>query len=177
MSKDQKTLEWQAALLQNLARVDNSSADFFRSHSVKLSFWRQGAHVSAIWTLGRWILLNKRYYSLQTDPAEPLLLSVLIHEIRHLQQGFFAALSVYGELEAWQLGFRVYRELTGLPYHPKLVEFMTLPLGWDRDILRRAQNLMQEYAGKNYRADLLPLYPWGREIKYKLGVLKSETLG
>ena len=45
---------------------------------------------------------------------------------------------------------------------------MTLPLGWDRAVLRRAVQLMQAYAGKGYRADLLPYYPLGKEVAYRL---------
>lgn len=45
---------------------------------------------------------------------------------------------------------------------------MSLPLGWDRNVLRRAVQLMQDYAGKGYRADLLPYYPLGKEIAYRL---------
>jgi len=33
-------------------------------------------------------------------------------------------------------------------------------------MLKKAANLMQDYAGKGYRVDLLPLYPLGREIQY-----------
>jgi hypothetical protein len=43
---------------------------------------------------------------------------------------------------------------------------MTLPLEYDREVLRKAATLMQQYAGKGYRVDLLPLFPAGREIKY-----------
>ena len=45
---------------------------------------------------------------------------------------------------------------------------MTLPLEYDRDVLKKAATLMQAYAGKGYRIDLLPLYPLGRELKYRL---------
>ena len=43
---------------------------------------------------------------------------------------------------------------------------MALPLGYDRHVLREAACLMQAYAGKGYRVDLLPLFPLPREIKY-----------
>jgi len=32
--------------------------------------------------------------------------------------------------------------------------------------LKQAAHLMQMYAGKGYRVDLLPLFPLGKEIKY-----------
>ena len=98
------------------------------------------------------------------------MLTLLIHEVKHLQQGLFRALSVYGELEAWQLQFRLYHQLTGKPMHPAIAEMISLPLEYDRTVLCRARDLMQAYAGKGYRSDLLPLFPWGKEIKYWLRV-------
>jgi len=165
--------EWVNTILDNLACVDETCVQYIRSRRTKINFNKQTVSTGAIWSIDRNIYLNSRYYNLQTAPNDPFLLSLLVHEVRHLQQGFFTALSVYGELEAWQLGFCVYQKLTGhLPLgsgnnpHEALLEIVSLPLCWDRQILRRAQSLMQVYAGKGYRADLLPLYPLGKEIKY-----------
>jgi len=169
MSRNKKTLDWIDAVLEGLSRVDPDAVLFIRAQRVLIDFRKQGPHTGAIWFPGKRIFLNPKYYSVQTDSTDPFVYSILIHEVRHLQQGFFTALSVYGELDAWQLGFRVYRDLTGQPFHPGLVELMSLPLNWDRSVLRRAQVLMRAYAGKSYRADLLPLYPLGREIRYWLG--------
>jgi hypothetical protein len=165
--------DWCQAVLICLAKVDTQSATYIHDRRVKIGFYKQGPHTSAIWFPGQRIFLNPRYYSLDTDPADPLLLSILIHEVCHLRQGFTLALSVYGEMEAWQLGFSVHKQLTDLAYHPNLVEFMSLPLTWDRSILRRAQQLMLAYAGKSYRADLLPLYPISKEIAFWLGFGRS----
>jgi hypothetical protein len=167
--------DWTNSILDILSRMDEPCVQYLRSHRTKIGFSRQSASTGAIWFIDGNIYLNSRYYSLQTAPNDPQLLSLFVHEVRHLQQGFFTALSVYGELDAWQLGFRVYQNLTGqLPSgrggnsHEALLEIMSLPLGWDRQVLRRAQTLMQEYAGKGYRADLLPLYPFGKEIRHWL---------
>lgn len=165
--------DWRQAVLVNLAKVDAQSAAYIHNKHVKIGFYKQGPHTSAIWFPGQRIFLNPRYYSLETDPSDPLLLSILIHEVCHLRQGFTLALSVYGEMEAWQSGFSVHKQLTGLAYHPNLVEFMSLSLSWDREVLRRAQQLMLGYAGKSYRADLLPLYPIGKEIAFWLGLGQS----
>jgi hypothetical protein len=73
---------------------------------------------------------------------------------------------VYGELDAWQLEFGIYHRIKGKYPSPIIAEIMALPLEYDRDLLRKAVSLMQAYAGKGYRADLLPLFPWGREIRY-----------
>jgi hypothetical protein len=52
---------------------------------------------------------------------------------------------------------------------------MTLPWNWDRDVLSRARALMQAYAGKRYRVDLLPLYPLPVEIKFRLTGNRPES--
>ena len=168
--------DWTNSILDILSRVDESCVHYLRSHRTKIGVRRLPASAGAIWWfIDRNIYFNSRYYSLQTAPNDPHLLSLMVHEVRHLQQGFFTALSIYGELDAWQLGFQVYQNLTGqLPLgrgkNPQaaVLEIMSLPLNLDREVLRRAQILMQDYAGKGYRSDLLPLYPLGKEIKYWL---------
>ncbi|HEY2981036.1 MAG TPA: hypothetical protein VGJ22_07645 [Anaerolineales bacterium] len=96
------------------------------------------------------------------------MLALIIHETRHLQQGPVAALSVYGEMEAWQLDFRVRRQLVASELPAVIIQLLALPLGWDRQVLRSARNLMQAYAGKGYRVDLLPLYPIHKELFYRV---------
>jgi hypothetical protein len=76
------------------------------------------------------------------------------------------ALSVYGELEAWQLGFRIFQTLGGRFFSSALNELMGLPVSYDRDMLKKVRFLMQEYAGKGYRIDLLPLFPAWKELDY-----------
>jgi hypothetical protein len=168
MSDNLKQTAWLKSVLHTVARVDENSVNFIRDQHVKIGFLKQGSASSAIWAPGKRIFLNPKYFSLDTEPSDPRLHSILVHEVCHLKQGFWMALSIYGELEAWQLGFNVYRELTGLSYHPNLIELMSLPLGMDRAILRRAQVLMRVYAGQGYRADLLPLFPLPGEINYWL---------
>lgn len=160
---------WLGAMLESVARVDPEAVGFVQRQGVRVLFSRQGSHVSAIWTPGMRIVLNTRYFSADTPVDDPHLMGIVMHEIRHLQQGYFTALSVYGELDAWQFGFRVEHGLLGRAYPANLVELMSLPVVFDRNVLQRARELMLLYAGKKYRADLLPLYPWGREIMYRLG--------
>ena len=45
--------------------------------------------------------------------------------------------------------------------NPVLEEILELPLSYEKDVLRYAVKLMRVYAGKGYRADLLPLCPLG----------------
>ena len=84
------------------------------------------------------------------------------------RKGLITALSVDGELDAWQLEFRIYHRGKRKYPHSAIAELMTLPLEYDRVMLKKAVTLMQAYAGTGHRIDLLPLYPLGREIRYWL---------
>jgi hypothetical protein len=162
---------WIQALLDALdaSGVEGTSAAaYLRARGTRLGFRRVRLQVGAFWTPWRSIGLNLAHFSAQTPCDDPRLLTLVIHEVRHLQQGLWTALSVYGELDAWQLQFREYQRMTGSLLHPALRELLDLPLGWDRAVLRRARELMQAYAGKGYRVDLLPLYPLHREIAHLL---------
>jgi len=162
---------WKKNLLTALAEMGQAggdAAEYLRVHKTYIGFWKVRKNVGAFWTMFRTIHFNSIHYSYQTNIADVGMLTLLIHEVKHLQQGFILALSVYGELEAWQLQFRLYHHLTGKPMHPAIAELMSLPLEYNRAILRKAVTLMKAYAGKGYRADLLPLYPLWREIRYWL---------
>jgi hypothetical protein len=86
--------------------------------------------------------------------------------VRHLQQGAITAISVYGELDAWQYEFRLLKKMLGRDLHPLLEEILQLPLNFDRDNLRLARKLMHKFAGFWYCAWILPMYPITSEIKY-----------
>ncbi len=149
-----------------LGKEGRAAVDFLRSRRTKVGFKKVRPHVGAFWTVFGNIRLNSYYYNYQTPLDDLRIKTLIIHEARHLQQGLFTALSVYGELDAWQLEFGVYHRVRGNYPHPAIARLMTLPLRFDRGVLRQAVKLMQEYAGKGYRVDLLPLYPLGREIRY-----------
>ena len=157
--------------LEQCGAEGRSALDFIRAHRVELSFHEQPT--AARWTLGGHIQLHPRYAD--GDPSAAYLLCLIVHEVKHLQQGFFTALSVYGELEAWQLQFSFLKTFTG-KYHDNprydsvIHELMSLPLSVNRDALLKAQQLMKDYAGKKYRIDLLPLFPLIHEIKFRLGI-------
>lgn len=162
---------WKERVLERLASLGEegrAAADYLRAHRTYIGFWRVRRNVGAFWTLLGTVHFNAAHYTTKTEADNIGMLTLLIHEVKHLQQGWHRAFSVYGELEAWQLQFRLYYQLTGKPMHSVLAEILSLPLTYDRDILRRARDLMQAYAGKGYRADLLPLYPVSREIRYWL---------
>lgn len=162
---------WVSMLLDKVCEVGDEGLDaiqYLRTHKTHIGFKRVRSNVGAFWTVFGNIHLNSQYYNYDTPLSDLRIKTLIIHETRHLQQGPITALSVYGELDAWQLEFRVYHRLTGRYPHPAIAELMTLPLELDRDVLKKAAGLMQTYAGKGYRIDLLPMFPMGREIRYWL---------
>ncbi len=172
---------WQQTMLERLAQAGQAgqaAADYLRLHKTRIGFRRARLNVGAFWTLAGSIHLNSRRYTTANSLDDPYVLCLVLHEARHLQQGFFTALSVYGELEAWQLHFTVYHSLVSGGIHPAISELLAMPLSLDRTALSRARVLMQKYAGKRYRVDLLPLYPLGKELAYRLGFRSpSEVTG
>src|SRR5687767_13105962 len=162
---------WVNSLLESVVEVGEegkAAVDFIRKRRTQIGIKKARPNVGAFWTVFGNIRLNSHYYTYDTPFDDLRIKTLIIHEARHLQQGLLTALSVYGELDAWQLEFRVYHRIKGKYPHSAIAELMTLPLEYDRAVLRKAVNLMQAYAGKGYRIDLLPLYPLGREIKYRL---------
>jgi hypothetical protein len=144
------------------------AVDYVRAQKTRLGFRRVRKNVGGFWTLPGNIRFNSIHYTYESTLENPRAWTLLIHEVRHLQQGPLTALSVYGELDAWQFEFHAYKRLVQTPLHPILEEILSLPLNWNRENLRCARNLMQVYAGKGYRVDLLPLYPLPKEINYWL---------
>jgi hypothetical protein len=168
---------WMENLLDAVIQLGEEgrvAADFLRARKTKIGFKQVRPNVGAFWTVLGNIRLNTLYYSYETPLDDLRIKTLIIHEARHLQQGIITALSVYGELDAWQLEFGIYRRVMGRYPHPAIAEIMTLPLEYDRAVLKKAATLMQDYAGKGYRVDLLPLYPLDREIKYWL--FRKKTL-
>ncbi len=170
---------WLDQLLENLDRSGPEAVAalrFLRQHRTKVGVHDQPT--GARWTIGRRIELHPRYA--QGSPADPHALSLAIHEVRHLQQGPLIALSVYGELDAWQLQFSFLKSITvryhDEPHRNKVIEeLLSLSLGWDRPVLEQARRLMQAYAGKAYRIDLLPLYPLPAEIMFRATARRPPT--
>lgn len=153
------------AVLQ-LGEEGRQAVEFLRTRQTKIGFRQVRPSIGAFWTPFRNIRLNARYYSYETPLDDLRIKTLIIHEARHLQQGLLTALSVYGELDAWQLEFGIYHRIKGTYPHAAIAELMKLSLGFDRAVLKEAVSLMQAYAGKGYRADLLPLFPLSREIQY-----------
>ncbi|HEX2996017.1 MAG TPA: hypothetical protein VHP14_14430 [Anaerolineales bacterium] len=162
---------WTVSLLDAVASLGEEgsfAADFLRTRRTKIGFKQARLNVGAFWTVSGNIHLNSQHFNHETPLDDLRITTLIVHEARHLQQGIITALSVYGELDAWQLQFGIYYRLKGEYPNSVIAELMTLPLGYDRAVLKEAARLMQAYAGKGYRVDLLPLFPLHREIKHRL---------
>ena len=161
--------EWQEQFLETVSSCSSEgkeAVEYIRAHKTDVNIKRARKSVGAFWTLARAAYLNSVHFSRETSLENPNAWAILIHEVRHLQQGWLTALSIYGELDAWQYQFRLLKKLTGKQLAPLLEEILSIPLNMERDNLQHARQLMNQYAGKSYGANLLPLYPIHKEIKY-----------
>src|SRR5215207_1653670 len=162
---------WKETLLQavtELGEEGRTAVEFLRTRQTRIGFKQARPSIGAFWTIFGSIRLNSRYYTYETPCDDLRIKTLIIHEARHLQQGLVTALSVYGELDAWQLEFRIYHRIKGKYPHAAIAELMTLPLAYNRTVLKEAARLMQTYAGKGYRDDLLPLFPLPLELRYRM---------
>lgn len=167
---------WKESILEKLAEkggLGRESVAYIQRRNVKMRFKKYSKSTGARWFLFQQISLNTRYYSPNTKVDDPKVLSLLVHEVHHLKQGALTAFSVYGELDAWQVEYRFYKKIYPVKLHPALEEILTLPLNYDRDNLRHAAKLMQDYAGKGYRINLYPVYPIFKEIAYWFGGMRK----
>lgn len=158
-----------------LSRLDEAgpegraARDFMRARRIRVGLRPQPT--GARWTLSGHIELHPN----QMD-NEAYALSLIVHEARHLKQGLFGALSVRGELEAWQEQFAFLKSLTGKyaasPRHNAIIEEVTTLSPDSRADLQRARQLMREFAGPQYRIHWLPLQPLMSEIRFHLSKRK-----
>jgi hypothetical protein len=174
-------LDWRTKLLQELERSGDlgfTSVQYLRQHGIRLALRAQSS--GAQWRPWKRILLRPDVVNADHNLAYAM--SLVVHEVRHLQQGWVVALSVYGELEAWQLQFRYLKSIDGEAGasgrdFSAIEELLCLPLSWDRGVLRTARALMRTYGGPRYRADRLPLYPIREEVLYHLGIWRPPRAG
>lgn len=115
------------------------------------------------------ILLNARYVSNEAELINAKWLNIIAHEMEHARHGAITAFSVYGELQAWQAGFKVLEQYGNKPLSGLAKEILNLPITKDRGVLRQAQELMRLFAGDAYGIQNRTLYPLFEEIKYRLG--------
>ncbi len=161
---------WVTSALNTLAAAGpegQAAARYILKRGVQIRFRRQSRTTSAMWHLDGNIYFNPEKYSWMSSPEDAYLVSLIAHEAVHLRQGVLVALSRYGELEAWQAGFRILKLLAPERVSPVMNEILALPLGWDRKVIGRAVELMLEYAPA-YRIRWLPVYPLPRELRFWL---------
>jgi hypothetical protein len=164
-----KNSEWREQFLEavsNCSTEGREAVEYIRMHKTRIGIKRARKSVGAFWTFARSAHLNSAHYTPEASLVNPHAWTLLIHEVRHLQQGLLVALSIYGELDAWQYQFQVLKKITGKTLSPLAEEILTLPVNMERENLQRARQLMTQMAGKSYGANLLPLYPVHKEIKY-----------
>ena len=164
-----KKSEWRQKFLEavaNCCEEGREAVDYIYTRKINVSMKRTRKSVGAFWTLAKSAHLNSVHYNSESSLVSPNAWALLIHEVRHLQQGMLTAFSIYGELDAWQYQFQVLKKITGTTLSPLAEEILTLPLTMERKNLQRARQLMTQLAGKGYGANLLPLYPIQLEIKY-----------
>jgi hypothetical protein len=152
--------DWKTQLLTNVKGAGPPGIDAFRyitQYNVDIRFSQQSG-TGAGWKGGN-IYLNSETYSVFTPPDNPWLISLIVHEAKHLEQGFWVALTVYSELEAWQVGLRAYENVGGelTVIHS---DILALPLSHNAQVLEQFLHLMKEDQGYDYLVYLLPLNPW-----------------
>ena len=153
---------WRDAVLENLARgktICQRAARYIVENEIEIGFSRQ--KTGARWTLNRRIELNSASFSkrMGTSPTNSTLLGFIVHEAIHLEQGAALALSVKGELDAWQAQREACREL-GAPIR-KDVHWQALAVLTDNTSqdLGQARREMLRREGYRYLVWLLPLRP------------------
>lgn len=161
-----------------LTRLDETgpegraARDFLRARRVKVGLRPQP-------TGARWTAFGRIELSPSQLADEAYALSLIVHEVRHLKQGILGALSVRGELEAWQEQFAFLKALTGKysssPRHQAIIEEMMTLSRDSRADLDRARQLMREFAGPKYHIYWLPLFPIGREILHRVSMGKLKA--
>lgn len=161
--------EWRERYLEKVSASSEEGAAavrFVREKKIRVGLRRARKSVGAFWTLGKSFYLNKVHYTMESALENPRAVTLFVHEVRHLQQGIPTAMSVYGELEAWQYDFRLFKKITNKTLKPELEELLALPLNFDRAVLKRARQLMTSFAGFWYGAWALPLYPIHKELTF-----------
>jgi hypothetical protein len=163
--KSQRRETWEIDVLTRLSRsgpTGRQAVDYLARRKGMVSFGAQST--GAKWTPKGMligppdIIVSSKQMKATKEGKDAWSISLIAHEAKHYQQGLFVALSVYGELEAWQLQMRVLRELGAPPKHAALLAIEKLKLSHDPKVLREAARLMVEFS-PGYRIDLLPLNP------------------
>ena len=168
--KEQAWFEQALAALREAGPLGEAIATTIRQRRIRLGFARQST--GACWfdwrRLRFGVFLNADYAGRRPDDV--WLVALLAHEARHLEQGILEALSVRGELEAWQLQYDVLAQLSAAPRDETWRELRALD-PTSRAGLQRARVLMKQIAGPRYRIAWLPLWPLPAEVGHRFKVV------
>ena len=93
--------------LRHAGESSSATIEYLQRHKVKIGFHAQ--HDSG----ARWTILRNITLAPNTVVQDSYTLSLIVHEVFHLQQSILTRLSVYGELLAWQFQRRAYLEISG----------------------------------------------------------------
>ena len=145
---------WEEALLNNLAcagPLGLHAAEYLRCNRIQLKVVNNDA--TNLWWKMKWGISGPRMqpamflsrHLANKPPDSAWLMASIVHETRHLQQGFWTAFSVYGELDAWQTGFHFYQTLPGhRAISAPVQRLLELPLSHERSILRQARDFINQ---------------------------------
>ncbi len=100
------TLDELLARLDETGEAGRAAREYIRHRRVRVRLRRQS-------TGARWTPFGNIELSPTQLGNEAYALSLVVHEVCHLKQGILSALSVRGELEAWQEQFAFLKSLTG----------------------------------------------------------------
>lgn len=157
--------------LQDSGQDGSATLSYLKESRVKVGFHPQDS------SGGGWTVLRNITLTPGTDPSNRYNISLIIHEVFHLQQSLFTRLSVYGELLAWQFQGQAYRQAFGRGIGDPGEAYPGTQKSWDelstlspdsRQHLEKAQQVMKKIS-PDYRSDCLPLYPLAKEIGFLLG--------
>ena len=105
------------------------------------------------------VYLNPRSGYEVGKPLTNFGLSLVVHEAMHIEQGTWRANSAYGELQAWQAGFRTLQALQNGVLSPTQQAIVDLPLNHNYWNLRTAVILMEQDQNWQYWGGyILPLW-------------------
>lgn len=161
--------------LRDSGPTGRASADYIERRRIRLGFSPQ-RNTGASWFDWRRLRFGLFLNADHADrrPDDPWLYGLLAHEAKHLEQGLMEALSVRGELVAWQLQYDILTDSSATPHGAAWRELHQLDPG-SRTDLQRARALMQQIGGPGYRIGWLPLWPLLAEMAYRLRALFSGS--
>ena len=157
---------WRAKSLEGLVEkggpVCRHAAQYILKNDIKIGFARQST--GARWTFKGNIELNRDHHTLESNPANPLLLGAIVHEATHLEQGTALALSVEGEVGGWKAEYDARTELDAPITNSHWAAVARVPGSPTDHDLAQARHEMLQMAGYRYLVWLLPLRPnlWTR---------------